>query len=166
MNVKRQELQLPKDHPALVLFDVFKGQTTPSIQRLLQESNISFVLIPSNCTEKLQPLDISINKPMKDALKNQFQMWYAQEVQNQLQGGSQLEDELKIDTSMTAIKDFSARWIFSAWQSIEQRSELAINGFQNSGISEASSSAKKLLNIDHILMIIQYSHVYTCFFLV
>ena len=67
---------------------------------------------------------------------------------------------------MTAIKDFSARWIFSAWQSIEQRSELAINGFQNSGISEASSSAKKLLNIDHILMIIQYSHVYTCFFLV
>ena len=29
-------------------------------------------------------------------------MWYAQEVQNQLQGGSQLEDEVKNDTSMTA----------------------------------------------------------------
>ena len=62
MNAKRQELQLHKDHPALVLFDVFKGQTTPSIQRLLQENNISFVLIPPNCTDKLQPLDISVNK--------------------------------------------------------------------------------------------------------
>ena len=59
-----------------------------------------------------------------------------------LQGGSQLEDEVKIDTSMTAIKDLSARWIISAWQSIEQRSELAINGFQKSGISEAVSSAR------------------------
>ena len=144
MNVKRQELKLAEDYPALVLFDVFKGQTTPTIERLLQENNISFVLIPPNCTDKLQPLDISINKPMKDALKDQFQMWYAQEVQSQLQDGSELkaDDEVKIDTTMTAIKDLSTRWIISAWQSIERRSELAINGFQKSGIRQAVSAAR------------------------
>ena len=144
MNVKRQELKLAEDYPALVLFDVFKGQTTPTIEKLLQENNISFVLIPPNCTDKLQPLDISINKPMKDALKDQFQMWYAQEVQRQLQDGSKLraDDEVEIDTTMTAIKDLCTRWIISAWQSIERRSELAINGFEKSGIRQAVSSAR------------------------
>lgn len=72
---QRKELKLSETHPALVLFDVFKGQTTPNIKKLLEDNHVSMVLVPPNCTDKLQPLDISINKPMKDALKDQFQSW-------------------------------------------------------------------------------------------
>ena len=43
---------------------------------------------------------------------------------------------------MTAIKDLSTRWIISAWQSIERRPQLAINGFIKSGIHEAILSAR------------------------
>lgn len=64
---KRKILMLKPDHFALALFDGFKGQTTNSISQLFHDNHISFVLIPANCTDKLQPLDLSINKPLKDA---------------------------------------------------------------------------------------------------
>ena len=41
----------------------------------------------ANCTDKLQPLDVSLNKPVKDEMKKRFQTWYAEQVQKQLQEG-------------------------------------------------------------------------------
>ena len=76
VNQKRTELNLPMSHSALAIFDCFKGQTTPSVKALLAKHNIRFVLIPPNCTDKLQPLDISINKPIESEMKKCFQLWY------------------------------------------------------------------------------------------
>ena len=42
---KRTELKLPSDQRALVLFDKFKGQCTSSILELLEENNISVVML-------------------------------------------------------------------------------------------------------------------------
>ena len=78
----REDLQLHSDSPALALFDCFKGQTTPEILTLLRENNIRVVQIPSNCTDKLQPIDISLSKTLKDALRRSFQTRYAEEVQS------------------------------------------------------------------------------------
>ena len=50
----RQELKLSDDHPALVLFDVFKGQCT---DELLEINNILYVTVPPNTTDRLQPSD-------------------------------------------------------------------------------------------------------------
>ena len=69
---KREVLKLPSDHPTLALFDGFKGQTTDGICQILSDNHISFVLIPANCIDKLQPLDIAINKPLKDGFKAEF----------------------------------------------------------------------------------------------
>ena len=57
INRKCQELKLAESHPALVLFDCFKGQTTEDVQQMLLENNIRSVQIPTNCTDKLQPMD-------------------------------------------------------------------------------------------------------------
>ena len=57
---------LGDDHCALVLFDVFKGQCTPQVFKLLDDDNILYVTVSSNCTDRLQPLDVSINKPAND----------------------------------------------------------------------------------------------------
>ena len=59
--------------PAMVLFNAFKGQTTDSTYHLLEQNNISVVNIPPNCTNKLQPMDLSVNKSLKKFLKKQ---WY------------------------------------------------------------------------------------------
>ena len=63
---KREVLKLDKDRPALAIFDSFKGQTTPAFYSLLQSHNIIAIQVPANCNDKLQPLDVSLNKPVKD----------------------------------------------------------------------------------------------------
>lgn len=61
MKQKREQLNLDDDHPALAIFDVFKGQCTDDVLKMLEHNNIERVLVPANCTDRLQPLDLSIN---------------------------------------------------------------------------------------------------------
>ena len=63
---KRAELQLQPDHPALVIFDNFNGQCTEDFLKLLDSNHFDVVLVPANCTDRLQPLDLSVNKPAKN----------------------------------------------------------------------------------------------------
>ena len=132
---KRATLQLDKAHPALAIFDCFRGQTTPEFAAALKKHNIIQVPVPANCTDKLQPLDISINKPMKDELRRRFQTWYADEVSKQLRTVS--IHEVRVDTSAAVIKSKSLGWFVSAWQSLSSRPTLAINGFKKAGIYDA-----------------------------
>ena len=76
VNAKRKELGLNQQHPALAIFDVFKGQCTENVFQLLEENNTLYVIVPNNCTDILQPLDLSMNKPAKDFMKSKFQEWY------------------------------------------------------------------------------------------
>lgn len=110
---KREALKLERTHPALALFDCFRGQTTPEIHDLLEKHNIVAIQVPANCTDKLQPIDVSINKPVKDEMKKRFQRWYADEVQKQLKD-VKLED-VKVNLTTAAIKCKSADGIISTW---------------------------------------------------
>ena len=103
-------------HPALVLFDGFKGQTTEMIHSLLAVNNIVTIQIPPNCTDKLQPLDLSINKPMKDHLKSKFQAWHANEVRKQLKTTS--VESIKVEVNLAVVKNPSANWIIAAWNKL------------------------------------------------
>lgn len=67
--VERELPKLDKDRPNLAIFDSFKGQTTPDIISILQRHNVIAVQVLVNCTDKLQPLDVSLNKPVKDEMK-------------------------------------------------------------------------------------------------
>ena len=40
-----------------------------------------------NCTNLFQPLDLSVNKPLKDKLRRGFSEWYTQEVAKKLSDG-------------------------------------------------------------------------------
>ena len=76
----QSEMKLSPTQPALVIFDVFRGQTVPEVLELLEENHIYVVFVPSNCTDKLQPLDLSVNKSAKDHLRQKFRKWYAEKV--------------------------------------------------------------------------------------
>ena len=74
---------------ALIIMDNFKGQTTPTVSNLLEENNIQVCLLPPNTTNRLQPLDVAINKPAKEFYRCKFQGWYFKEVSWQI-------DEFKV----------------------------------------------------------------------
>ena len=133
---KREALKLEKTHSALALFDCFRGQTTADIIALLESNSIIAVQVPANCTDKLQPLDVSVNKPMKGEMKKAFQGWYAEEVQKQLHDNIPL-NEVKVEMPASLIKHKSANWMISSWQALEQRPDIAINGFRKAGIVHA-----------------------------
>ena len=76
---KRKVLKLGEKHLAMVLFDMFQGQTTSNMHSLLAANNIVSIQLPPNYTDKLQLLDLSVNKPVK------FSAVHVDEVKRQLQ---------------------------------------------------------------------------------
>ena len=108
---RRRDLKLKSIHPAITIFDGFRGQTTDDVVALLRQHKIIPMQLPPNCTDKLQPVDLSINKPMKDHMKQKFQQWYAAEVQQKLK--TTPVNEVQIDVSLAVIKNPSASWIIS-----------------------------------------------------
>ena len=74
-------LILPPDHAAHALFDVFKDQQTESITAILKANNIIIVPTPANCTDHLQPMDLSVNISAKDFMCSRFRDGYATKVQ-------------------------------------------------------------------------------------
>ena len=84
---ERISLGLSCDHCALVLFDVFKGQCTSKVLKKLEDNNILYVTVPNNRTDRLQPLDLLVNKPAKGFLRSKFQQWYGTEICQQLDKG-------------------------------------------------------------------------------
>ena len=62
---KCKELKLSSDEPALAIFDVFKGQQTEDVTKLLDENNIHVVSVPANHTDRLQPWISVLTSPSK-----------------------------------------------------------------------------------------------------
>ena len=94
----------------ITIFDGFHGQTTDDVVALPWQHKIIPVQLPPNCTDKFQPVDLSINKPMTDHMKQKFQQWYAAEVQQKLKT---TVNEVQVDVSLSVIKNPSASWIIS-----------------------------------------------------
>jgi len=80
-------LSVSDNYSALMLFDVFKGQYISKVRKLLEDNNILYVTVLGNCTDRLQPLDLSVNKPAKGFLRSKFREWYGNKICKQLDKG-------------------------------------------------------------------------------
>ena len=81
IRAKREELRLQADQPASVIYGEFKGQLTDSVHSLLDANHIYVVKIPPNCTDRLQPMDLAINRSAKKFLRKKFHVWYSEQVE-------------------------------------------------------------------------------------
>ncbi len=127
---KRKELGLSSKQAAIVIFDYFKGQCLPSIFKLLEDNDIFYVLVPANCTDRLQPLDVSVNKPAKDFMKQKFQEWYANIILKQLQDNI---DE-PVDMRLSIMKPMVSKWAIEMYDHFVSHPNIIINGFRAAGI--------------------------------
>ena len=135
---KKQELNLDPDHPALVIFDRFRAQCTSAILTLLEDKKVRVAIVPINCTDQLQPLDVSVNKAVKDHLRKQFQDWYSDQVCKQLQRQPHKDPTVltkPIDLCMNVVKPLSGKWMMAVHQYIKSRPDIIKHGFHESGIT-------------------------------
>ena len=57
-----------------MICNAVKGHKSDEITTMLSQNNLVSVLIPNNCTDKLQPIDISVNKLVKDHLRKKLRI--------------------------------------------------------------------------------------------
>lgn len=134
--MKREALGVGPMYPALAIFDCFKGQCVQSILSLLNENNIFYVIVPPNCTDRLQPMDLSINKPAKDFLKGKFQDWYAGIILQQLENPQAENVHHPVDVNYE-----TSMWAIEMYNYFTSRPQIVINGFREAGIVDVLESA-------------------------
>ena len=129
---KKKALKLPDDYPSLLIFDNFKAQCTSDFLMLLDDNHIYVTLVPPNCTDRLQPLDLSVNKAAKEYLRGEFQAWYAKQISEQVQG---ISEKKPVDLRLTAVKSLGAKWLHSVYDYFKAKPEIIRNGYRESGIT-------------------------------
>jgi len=127
----RLRLELATDSRGLVIFDNFNGQCTDGIFELLEANNINVIIVPANCTDRLQPLDLSFNKPVKSFLRAQFSEWYSKEVAAQKREGKSVQP---VDLRLTKMKPLGAQWLFDLYYHFKANTSIIHNGFKAAGI--------------------------------
>ena len=132
---KRKERKLHEDYPALVIFDKFTGQGTENLLKLLQDNHIHFVMVPANCTDRLQPLDVSVNKPAKSFLRKQFHRWYAKQICQQLQ---EKTDVTPVDLRLSVVKPLGAQWMIELYVYLKSKPKIIQNGFRAVALKTSS----------------------------
>ena len=132
---KKKELGLPEDHHALVIYDEFRGQITEDVMAELRQHHFDVVLVPPNCTDCLQPLDVSVNKAAKDFLKSKFREWYATQILQQLEKGASVDELQPVDMQLSTMKSLCAQWIVAMFDYFKSHPDIIINGFKGAGIA-------------------------------
>ena len=133
MTEKRRQLGLDAKHTSLVILDEFKGQTTAKVLNLLQRYNLLYVIVPPNCTDRLQPLDVSVNRAAKQFLRNKFENWYADNIAAQKSSGSEIEP---VDVRLSVVKPMAAKWMIDLYDYFVAHPQIIKNGFKHVGITD------------------------------
>ena len=107
--------------------DGFRAQCTTDILQLLDHHGIDIVYVPANCTGELQPFDLSVNKPVKNFIKQRFQEWYAEQIVQQKEDGSTIKPVT--DFPMRLMKPLGAKWIMEAYDYMLAHPDIIRNGF-------------------------------------
>ena len=80
----KAENNLAEDCKTLLIFDVFRGQTTVAFTEYLAKKNCIAVFVPLNMTDIFQPSDVSVNKNIKSMTRN----YYSEQVDKALNNGT------------------------------------------------------------------------------
>jgi DDE superfamily endonuclease len=111
------------------------------------------VFVPANCTSKLQPADVILQRPMKAAFRSNFNMWLCRRLQEQFEAGT-LPSDIKLELKIGILREqccrylmffyivmptfsmyncilsqFIYRWLLDAWQQVSTRREMILKGW-------------------------------------
>ena len=132
--------------------DVFKGQMTDPVLKILSNNNILLQSVPANFTYLFQPLDVrgGPNGFVKRLMKKKCSDWYAAQVTHAMDDGREL-DSIDIDLKLSIIKPLHTKWMMEVYNEMTsaERKEVCLKGWEVSGIKGAVElGVTKLPNLD------------------
>ena len=150
---ERRRLHLSNSHPAVLIMDVFKGQMTDTVKKVLKENRILLEKVLANLTYLFQPLDVQggPNGYVKRMMKNKFILWYADQIDQALDAGTTLSN-IEVSLKLSTVKPLHAKWILEVYNhmtSAEGKKKVCLKGWDVAGISDAvRKGLKGMAHID------------------
>ena len=132
---KRLELGLPETQKALVILDMFKAHRCEVVQKMFFDLNIICIFVPANCTDQLQPPDLSVNKPVKSVMRKCFVQWYSEKVAEQLDVGTSV-DSVSVGLQMSVVKNFECKLVHRGFWLNQEYTWNQIQGSRHFGFSQ------------------------------
>ncbi|KAH3834638.1 hypothetical protein DPMN_107970 [Dreissena polymorpha] len=120
---------------AIALFDIFKATQSPTLLKKLKDNNITPLFVPASCTDRLQPLNLSVNFEYKQSLKGCFHDCYSNQVAKMLgDKDGDVTTVANVDMKTSTLKPIHAEWLISTHYKMEGRGDLIIAGFKKAGL--------------------------------
>ena len=112
-----------------------------TLQDFVLENDLVHVHVPANLTHKFEPLHINVNGVAKGFLKDQFQTWYTDEVQKQMDNGKGVY-EIDVNTRLSRMKPIHACWVIGLYDKLRKSEKTIENGLKAATITEALDPEK------------------------
>ena len=103
-------LKVLKQRCKPIVWDQFRAHKTEKVKEKLKALKTTQAMIPGGLTSVLQPLDVVINKPFKDRLRQKWVEWMSSDDKPLTKGGNLKKPALALVTS----------WVKSAWYDLPQ----------------------------------------------
>ena len=108
----RHAKKLPSGKKGLLLMDGHSSHIDPKVLESIKKLNYDAVFFPSNCTGRLQPLDIGVNKVFKNYYTTKWENWLQDIAQN---------NTLNAKKNFTPpTKELCISWIWKAYKEITE----------------------------------------------
>ena len=107
----------------LFAWDAFSCHLTPAANVILNQGKVDSVIVPGGCTKYIQAADVSWNKPMKEYLREMYDLWLAEN-----------EHELTTHGNMKPVpRQKMVEWVLEAWKKLP--TEIIVKSFQVCALS-------------------------------
>ena len=134
--IKEVLLKYSEGRHCLLLLDSFRAHLTDKVSRSLNKANATVVIIPGGCTSKVQPVDVCLNKPIKDTIRGHWEEFMMQKATKDTCGPSNSESAYKTDI---------ADWIVQANSLLSSQSSCVKKSFKVCGISSSLDGSENHL---------------------
>ena len=122
---------------SLLVWDSFSVHLMESIKSILKtDSNTDIAVIPGGLTSVIEPLDVCLNKPFKDKLRQKWTSWMPEGEKTFTAGGNMRAASLPV----------VAEWVNSSWN--EVGNDMVEKSFKKCGISNAMGGTEDDLIYD------------------
>ena len=132
---QKELLDLPVEQKSLLIFDVFRAHRTEDVLSHLESNNILVIFVPANCTSELQPLDLSVNGPLKRRNEEKFADRVCVTMLEYNNNIDVVASQLQIDLRTSVVKPLHAEWTIISFREIGCDTAEILRGWAKAGIS-------------------------------
>jgi hypothetical protein len=122
-----------EQEPRLLALDAFSPHLTPAVRRAFKAQKTTLSVIPGGCTRMVQVLDVSINKPLKDLIKEEQDSHYDQHI----------EDWQKEKYNIGERRILLTHWVAKAWKRLHlEYKDTIVKTFRSLGMALNPNGSK------------------------